>query len=122
MSCCRHASGLVGGRCMLSPMNTPGPTSMVSPPYEHALGRVADEKSNMNPTAMTAIAHLLVTYNNAEKCLVHYLMDNHVIGADQNLQRHWRRTKSSLPGCLPTDSRLWRELLALARQEGVKCQ
>jgi hypothetical protein len=109
-------------RGRLLSMSTLISTGLVSPQYEQALRLMTNRNAGLNATTITEIARLLVVCSDAEKCLAHYVMDNHIVGENPLLRGHWLRTKSDLPNCMPEDGRVWRELLAIARKQGRKPQ
>lgn len=102
---------------MLTAMDTPNPEVKVSREFEKALRLMADRKDRFDPVTMREIARLLVGCSDAEKCAAHFLMDNNFVGQNQYRRFHWLLTKSCTPRCLPTDRRLWRELLAVKREQ-----
>ena len=89
---------------------------MISCQYEQILRLMADRKSTTNPATMAEIVRLLVDCRDAEKCAVHHLMERHFVGEDPFLRFQWLLTKAGLPGCMPTDRHLYRELQALAKK------
>jgi hypothetical protein len=107
---------------MLSAMATASTTDTVSLQYTQVLQLMSDRRSSLDPTTLAEIARLLIPCSDAEKCAVHFLMENSFIGEDPFLKFHWLLTKAWLPGCMPTDCRLWRRLQTLAAEERRKCQ
>jgi len=106
-------------------MSSPSATSTVPTQYEQALQLLAGSRNTgMNPETMKEIARLLQACSDAEKCVVHFMMDNQFVGDNQFLRFHWLLTKAALPGCMPADRQLWRELLAIAAEgkQGTECR
>src|SRR5260370_26565826 len=74
---------------------------------------MVENRKTMTPEKLLTIARLLAECNNAEKCVGHWTMVREIIADDHCLRFHWTLTKGCTLACLPTDHRLWHELLKM---------